>query len=316
MASELWRRFGDVANYVEPFAGSLAALLLRPLPAGAVRPRGTETVNDLDAYLSNFWRAVSADPDAVAHYADWPVSELDLHARHRYLVLSSEAVAFRERMRSDPDFYDARMAGWWVWGASCWIGGGWCKAPASERLPHLSDRGQGDLRLALQLPHLGDRGRGVAAPERQANLVAYLRTLQERLCRVRVACGDWSRVLGPSVTEKLGTTAILLDPPYDNEGRAETYTHDDGSVGTDVRRWCAENGNNPALRIALCGYSGEHDALEALGWGRFEWRARGGYGSQGQGRGRANANREVIWFSPHCLQQSRSLFDEAQVLCP
>ena len=35
-------------NYCEPFAGSLAVLLNRPHPAS------TETVNDLDCYLSNF----------------------------------------------------------------------------------------------------------------------------------------------------------------------------------------------------------------------------------------------------------------------
>jgi uncharacterized phage protein (TIGR02220 family) len=30
------------------------------------------------------------------------------------------------RMKTDPDFFDAKVAGWWVWGASCWIGAGWC----------------------------------------------------------------------------------------------------------------------------------------------------------------------------------------------
>ena len=30
IAAEVWARFGDVANYTEPFAGSLAVLLARP----------------------------------------------------------------------------------------------------------------------------------------------------------------------------------------------------------------------------------------------------------------------------------------------
>ena len=72
----VWAALGDVNGYVEPFAGSLAVLLARP------NPRGVETVNDRDAYLANFWRAVQHDPDAVAHHADWPVSEVDLSARH------------------------------------------------------------------------------------------------------------------------------------------------------------------------------------------------------------------------------------------
>jgi hypothetical protein len=40
-----------------------------------------------NCYVSNFWRATSRDPEAVAEYADFPVSECDLHARHKWLVL-------------------------------------------------------------------------------------------------------------------------------------------------------------------------------------------------------------------------------------
>lgn len=89
-AALIWERFGDVANYVEPFAGSLAVLLGRP-----TEPR-IETINDLDAMVSNFWRAVTAAPDQVAEHADWPVSEPDLHARHRWLL--AQLPVHRERM--------------------------------------------------------------------------------------------------------------------------------------------------------------------------------------------------------------------------
>ena len=65
VADVVWRAFGvDVPNYVEPFAGSLAVLLGRPGGAGKI-----ETVNDLDRYLANFWRAVTADPEAARGYA-------------------------------------------------------------------------------------------------------------------------------------------------------------------------------------------------------------------------------------------------------
>ena len=70
VAPLVWERFGDVPNYIEPFAGSLAVLLGRPHDAR------TETVNDLDCYLANFWRALVAEPDAVADYADWPARSL------------------------------------------------------------------------------------------------------------------------------------------------------------------------------------------------------------------------------------------------
>ena len=132
----IWPRFGDVPNYVEPFAGSLAVLLRRPTV-----PK-SEIVNDLDCYVANAWRAVQAVPDEVAAYCDWPVNEADLHARHRWL---HRQVEFRERMEHEPDFFDARIAGWWIWGLSCWIGDNFCRPKAQAALPHLTG-GQGVAR--------------------------------------------------------------------------------------------------------------------------------------------------------------------------
>lgn len=79
VAPIVWARFGDIKNYVEPFFGSGAVLLGRPDFDAGVPP--LETVNDKDGFVSNFWRAVQTAPDEVAHYADWPVNENDLHAR-------------------------------------------------------------------------------------------------------------------------------------------------------------------------------------------------------------------------------------------
>lgn len=120
VAHEVWQRFGDVPNYVEPFAGSLAVLLARP-----TAPR-VETVNDINCFIANFWRAVTADPEGVATAADWPINEADLHARHLWLV---NQIGFREKVKTDPDYFDVKIAGWWVWGICQWIGSGWCAEP-------------------------------------------------------------------------------------------------------------------------------------------------------------------------------------------
>jgi site-specific DNA-adenine methylase len=327
VASIVWDRFGDLPNYVEPFAGSLAVLLGR-----SHDPR-TETVNDKDAYLSNFWRALRDDPEAVAYYADWPVNENDLHARHWWLVNRTEHI---ERMSIDPDYYDAKIAGWWVWGICCWIGSGWCaNAPEataegdngmgihrpSQQLPHLSwsmgihrpsqqlphlSWSMGIHRPSQQLPHLGNNGRG-------NDLYAYLYALSDRLRRVRLCCGDWTRVLGPSPTEKLGLTGIFFDPPYaDTAGRDETlYAVDSLTIAHDVREWAIANGDNPMLRIALCGYEGEHTMPES--WECVAWKTGGGYSSQNS-NGNDNPHKERIWFSPHCLKiekqmETLSMFD-------
>jgi DNA adenine methylase len=314
VAGLVWDRFGDVPNYVEPFFGSGAVLLSRPTSPGI------ETVNDLDCLVANFWRALQHDPDGVAGYADNPVNEADQHARHLWLCSQEE---FRERMKTEPDFYDTKIAGYWVWGQCIWIGSGWC----SVQLPHLGDAGKGVNR---QLPHLGDAGTGVhrkrphlgnagkgvecivsdltSGTRERAFLLEYMRELADRLRRVRVCCGDWQRICGPSPTTKLGITGVFLDPPYaDEAGRQDDlYATDSGTVAHAVREWAIANGENPELRIALCGYDGEHQMPES--WEAVRWKARGGYGSQGDGRGRENAARETIWFSPHCLRPQDSLF--------
>jgi hypothetical protein len=440
VADVVWRAFGqDVPNYIEPFAGSLAVLLARPGGPGKI-----ETVNDRDRYLANFFRALKADPDAVARWADDPVNEADLHARHKWLVNQAD---FRERMHTDPDFYDVKIAGWWVWGICQWIGGGWCVEPNNHKHPKLDgigkgvhsnaghprseadDRkrpdldgtslgrgvhseassrggalrgrprpnlngGQGIHAPSLpssewsQRPHLsGDStgmgvhrklpflavkadgacaGRGIhseaavadQSPKRQlpmlsvgtdgsvgaggrgvhglpaeaysagrrpaistagqgvhlpalgndrglngvaaAPCVEWFRALQQRLRRVRVACGDWKRVLGDSVLGKGKNVggrrpcAVFLDPPYSHEFRDPyLYSEDDAAISVKVREWAIEHGNDPDLRIALCGYDGEH---EMPGWTVHAWKAARGYANADN----ENRKRERIWFSPFC----------------
>jgi hypothetical protein len=156
VASLIWARLGDVDNFIEPFCGSAAVLIGRPS-----RPR-IETINDVDCYVANFWRATLVEPNAVAIHADHPVNETDLHSRHRWLVLSPAAADFRERMRADPDYFDAKVAGWWAWGLCCWIGSGWCTVGAEwDQRPQLEDSGGrgvlGDV--PDQLPKLAGGGK-------------------------------------------------------------------------------------------------------------------------------------------------------------
>lgn len=294
-AELIWDRFGDAQNYVEPFAGSLAVLLRRPTAAGI------ETVNDKDCYVANFWRALSAAPLEVAAAASWPVNETDLHSRHLWLVHQAE---FREHMMTDPHYFDARIAGWWVWGISQWIGGGWCSklgAQPSKTRPALSGKGMGvsSPRLSRSIPSIGGQGHGIHG---KTEMLAWFEALRDRLRTVRVCCGEWHRILGPSPTVGLGTTAILLDPPYSSEAGRDPnlYGVEDLDVAHDVRKWAIQHGEHPDMRIALCGYEGEHSLPP--GWECVEWKANGGYGNQGQGTGRANARRERVWFSPHCLR--------------
>ena len=377
-ASLAWARFGRVVNFVEPFAGSLAVLLSCPKEQ---RPR-VETVNDIDAHLANVWRSIAWHSEKVATACDWPVNEVDLHARHKHLL--ARIPEMRAKLDADPKWCDPEIAGWWVWGASAWIGSGWCeegkeartqaphlgggqtteiprenfgkgvhaagmrepsrqlpdligavgnpgkasgvhnkgmRAP-SRRLPDLAGgtlwgtdepnaragRGvhSGAARGPSQkLPDVGARsegggaGRGVLSGESRTRLYDIFAALSERLRHVRVTCGDWSRICTPAVTYRHGLTAVLLDPPY--EGHEHVYGS--ASVSADVRAWAIENGERPDMRIALCGYEGEHDMPAT--WECVAWKAKGGYGNQRREGENENARRERIWFSPHCLKPGR-----------
>ena len=167
VAPLVWDHFGWVPNFVEPFFGSGAVLLGRPH-----EPK-TETVNDLDAFVSNWWRAVADVPEETAEWADWPVNEADMLARHKALIADTE---FRVRIRTEPDYYDAKVAGWWAWGLNIWIGDGWCRHEA-EQLPHLGDPGKG---INRRLPHLGDPGKG-----RREKIIDWFSALAERMRDVR-----------------------------------------------------------------------------------------------------------------------------------
>lgn len=304
VADLVWSRFGNVPNFVDPFFGSGSILLARP-------HRGRiETVNDIDAFICNFFRAVRQNPAAVAAYACDPVIETDLHARHWWLTNAPEVRAFRNRLTSfhtDPEVYDPRIAGWWVWGLCNWIGSGWC-----EHAEESARTGQ-DFQPRLARPDLGGTGKGLVALARSGNpnrdrVRPYLDDLSWRLRDVRVCCGDWTRVLGPAVTTGNGLTGVFLDPPYaDITGRyRDLYASDSRDVAHLVREWALEHGGDPLFRIALCGYEGEHTLPDS--WECVAWKATAGYAAPKRNGSNDNAHRERIWFSPHCLKSQNNQF--------
>lgn len=279
VAPIIWAALGDVPNYVEPFAGSLAVLLGRP------HDPQRETVNDKDAYIANFWRAMRSDPEKVAKWADWPINENDLHARHKWLREQKPNLV--ERAESDMDFCDPKLAGLWCWGICMWIGGKWCGCTDRRR------------------PKLGHR-QGILAKNKKGESMEYAKWLAERMKDVFVACGDWERVCGRVPTTHQGLTGVFFDPPYSMGVRDDSlYTEDQDGIAPRVLKWCEDHGADPQFRIALCGYDGEHNALEGEGWRVYRWRTAGGYATK-KTASNADHNRfkERIWFSPHCLTSS------------
>ena len=336
VAAEVWARLGSPSQYIEPFCGSAAVLLAAPKPASL------EVVNDGSGFIANFWRATKHQPGAVAEWADYPVSHIDLGARHVWLMAQRERIG---AALHDPDWPgDAKVAGWWLWGQCCWIGSGWCEwdkeghpstsahdphagnagrgvqaigqiphagnagrgVQAIGQIPHASNAGRG-VQAIGQIPHAGNAGRGVQAigqiprasdAGRGADALLtsagrtawhWLRRLSDRLERVRVVHGDWSRCLNNHFGGD--DTAVFLDPPY----RAYEKLYGAGvPVADEVEVWARENAH---LRIALCGHKGDYDLPE---WEPVEWSR--GWLTYGGGK---TTDSECVWYSPACAKLAR-----------
>ncbi len=366
----MWAAFGhDVPNFIDPAFGSNSVLLGRPGGPGKI-----ETINDLDRMAVNFWRSVVADPWATAEWCDGPVCEADMHAWHVWLVEQLRPGAdFRERMHTDPNFFDSKIAGRWCWGINQWIGSGWCVEPQNHKHPRLDGVGKGTHRIvrARQRPHVsgthpgngthsarpphqvpqlrvhprGGTGNGThsSLPDGYAARLpsigndrgihgvsttpgTFLNALHElsvpdaprcfewfhflmlRLQRVRIINGDWKRVLSDSVLGKGKNVggrrpcAVVLDGPYDPDLRcADLYAEDRATVAIEMREWAIAHGDDPDLRIALCGYFEEHAEHMPKNWVVYRWVGRRGYAKAGN----ENRKQETVWFSPHCLPLDR-----------
>ena len=300
IAADVWARLGTPKHYIEPFCGSAAMLLAAPSPASL------EVVCDANGFIANFWRAVKHQPDKVAEWADYPVSHVDLGARHRWLMERRAGIADGLQ---DADWRgDAKIAGWWLWGQCCWIGSGWCEWTREQRgdghpggngqMPHISDAGMG-IQAIGKVPHISDAGRGETAilwtsTGRLAH--RWLSELAGRLERVRIIHGSWERCLNHRYGD-IGT-AVFLDPPY----RAYEKLYGVAtSVADEVAAWAAKHAH---LRIALCGHADDYDLP---GWDAEPWsRSRSTYG------GNKTTDAECVWYSPACLPRRQAdLFGDA-----
>lgn len=312
IADIVWDRFGNPDCYIEPFFGSGAVFLRRPIDITR-KTSFVEIINDIDGNITNFWRAIKQAPSLVAKSSDRPINELDLHAVGQQLFISRSSLEFTEKLRKDINMFDPERAGKWVWFVANWIGG----------LPET-----GSERLSRRMPHLypvhgimrefrGHNNDLDSSVRRQKLLLRWFDTLSDRFRSTRILCGDWERCLGKSVTTQFagGEVAIFLDPPYSKESGRGTakkcYTFDDYDISHKVRDYCLTM-TSPKVRICLAGYGDEHAELEEFGWSRFNWSTAGGYGKIGGAykakeakTGKLNSKRENLWFSPNCTTKKK-----------
>ncbi len=268
----VWDRLGNPDVYLEPCGGDLAVLLGRPH-----KPK-LEVVCDTNGLVSNFWRAIRHDPEGVALEADYPTIHQDLTARQRWLM--EWVVKNAERLSQDPEYFDTKAAGWWGWGASSWLGSGWCLT-GNEKPPRAPD---GDSQgIQAQRTELeGEIGTG-------ERLMPWFKALASRLSRVAVLNRDWKAALTPAMFQesrrKDRLVGIFLDGAS-GQTAEETW---------EWARWMGER-----YRIAYACREGEMEPPR--GWEAITMEFRG------VSRPHHREDRDMVLFSPACIVPQPSLF--------
>lgn len=330
---------GDINNLVIPFAGSLGELLGRSSPAKV------ETVNDLDGLVVNAWRAIKFAPEHVATLCDQPVHEVTLHAVHERLVRARTSKGSRKHaiksgrrrtvplslyLRESEQNFDVGIAASWIWGASCWLGSGWCRELSRKRpalggqgdRPHLGRGVTRPMSTSRKMPRVGgpgsgvgrpDRGRGVVTPQQMPHLsgsytghpglgqgvhsgvhrdalIEWMLALAERLRFTRITCGDWSRVVTPAVTTSHGTTGISFDPPYNVQ-----------ATGRSPRLYRKDCPRLSETVRAFAIQRGSDPLLRIILCGRLN--EHDDTLEHGWSKHRWRDDGEALWASPHCARQ-------------
>ena len=236
------------------------------------------------------------DPDGLAWEADYPTIHQDLTARHRWLMEWSRENA--GRLSQDPEYYNLRAAGWWGWGASSWLGSGWCLIDEEKRPKVPDGGGQGLQAQRVELP--GEVGTG-------ERLTPWFRALARRLSRVVVLNRDWKSAVTPTVLQEhrkqARTVGIFLDPPYRTGSRKQTLYESDlegTSDGTAQETWEWARFMGERYRIAYACREGDVEPPRSWETLRMEF---GGVKDPER-----RETLDMLAFSPACILPQPSLF--------
>lgn len=310
----VWKRFGPVYTYVEPFHGSLVMLLNSPYG-----PAPREIVSDINGFEDNTWRSIKFEPHETAFWADYPTSHISKIARREYL--RSRYGELVPRLVKSLEYCEPKTAGLWLLETAE-------SMDMSAKILERAYAGTGEPTThVLELPweknyplppHIvdGASGRGISIQKRTipmpkwylptgVRLQPWLTELGNRLARVNLVCQSWDVILNNSSVmseslRKKSVTGFFLDPPYPSTGDAKVYINDDRTTAGKVFNWSIKWGDEPNYRIALCGYEDDYGSFPD-GW-TFEYWKRGA-GLENIGRTTRDKNRqEVIWFSPYCYK--------------
>ena len=250
------------------------------------------------------------DPEEVAFYADYPTVHQDLTARHKWLIQWGKD--HRDYLSEDPDWYDAKAAGWWAWGASLWIGHGWCHPAQGDGRPLIQNTSGGrgisaqvigglDRRSAV-MPSL--YGQGVFSKYPGPRYQDSRPFIQSRLSRQGISAQVLDKI--PYVSDSSGTgisrqCGVADKIPYlgakpggrvSSEKRPRIFGKDKGGIGVSRQR---ENVPRIEHDIGGCGVNAQREELRPRYRDTIP-RIGSEIGGQGTSSQRARAERLLPWF--------------------
>ena len=289
-ASIVWQRFGNPDCYIEPFAGSIAVLLRREVMPTT---RSIEIIGDLSGKICNFWRAVQADPEAVARYCTWPIVHHDLTSRNIFIV--NWLRENKQKLIDNPDFFDAKIAGWWAWGQCVSVDMKYCRVIDASR-PCLHGAGVSISKTAYK---------SLKFEECIEYNSRIMKELADRISQVAIINRPWAACCTPALLAEGQNPAIFLDPPYKQEQRTDTlYDNEEQSEDAAVASydWAVQHGEK--YRIAYCCH--KDDFPVPTDWEAVEMSFVTHNWSKTR---KPNKPTDLIMFSPACLP-SNNLFGD------
>lgn len=272
LAPRIVAELGDHSAYWEPFCGSMAVLLVKPVCR-------LETVNDLHADLINLARVVQ-DRELSA----------ELYHRARFLWCSdvelTEADAIIRKTEAGDGPNVERALRYLI---TSWMGrNGECGLASHERAKSLCVRWTNN---------------GGAPAVRWHAAVRSIAAWHRRLCKVTVLRRDGFEVLEKIAKSDEARAAIYLDPPYLE--KSDTYVHD--FDGDDHQRLALIARRLKRARIVVSYY--DHPRLAELypGWTKVDCSRVKNLGNIAEGKPKSLAP-EVLLINGPSLTSDGGLF--------
>ena len=285
----VWQLLGKVDSYLEPFAGSCAVMLGNPwIP-------NKEVINDIDAFITNFWRSVQHDPQMVLRCASKISNDIENVARKKYLA--QRYADLKEKCTEDLAYFDSEIAGMFLYCNANSLNPSLPKEATNTRLFVAPGTGRGWQMTRKRL-------------DPYESFDDWMNVLAYRFQRVAVLCRDWRDIRDAEyllyfnyAKTKKHRAGVYLDPPYTRDARKSgrgVYAQEDYDVANDCRQWAFEKGDDPALRIVLSGYETEFGDMPE-GWTTYRVPRKAGHENFSKDKTKKKRPVEILAASPHCL---------------